>query len=313
MSRLVDRLITQVRLQSENQDVSTNVGIQDIEILQYLNDAQDRLQSVITATHPTVFVKEKEIPTISNQEIYDIPSDSYKQNAITTVEFSATGDDRDLYHLEKQSLKNRYSTVSGAPNFYIRRSGKILLQPKPQSSGKIRLSYIKRIDRLDKRRGVIAVSATSGNSITALEFDPSSSSPALDSTTLLQDNYICVVDRDGNLLMRNIPIDNIDAATGVVTISSGFTFEDGETLPVGSYAVSGRDSTTHSELPRMCERYLIAYAVWKMLKRDSSVDYAEQQQELTSMEEDIVNSFADIDDDTEYIAILNDWSIWTES
>lgn len=312
MSRIVNRLIDQVRRETENEDVSSNAGVADIEFLQYLNDAQDRLQSLITATHPTVFVKEKIIDVIQDTEIYDIPDDAYKENAVTTVEYNPSNNTEDYYHLEQSSMKNRDTAVQGFPVTYIRRSGQILLQPRPQQAGSVRINYIKRIDRLDKRRGIVSISVLNENArtITTLELDTGSSNPALDVSTLLEDNYVTICNRDGVPVMRNIPIDSIDASTGVITVSSGFVYENGESLPVGSYIVSGKDARTHSELPRMCERYLIAYASWKLLKRDSSVDFAEQQAELMQMENDIVNSFADIDDDIRFIPILNTWSEW---
>lgn len=314
MSRLVNRLIDQVRRETENEDVSSTSGIQDIEFLQYLNDAQDRLQSLITSTHPTVFVKEKIINVVQDTEIYDLPDDAYKENAVTTVEYTPSNNTEDYYHLEQSTMKKRDTAVQGFPVTYIRRSGQVLLQPRPQQAGAIRLNYIKRIDRLDKRRGIVAVSVlnTTARTITTLELDPSSSNPALDVSTLLEDNYITICDRDGKPLMRNIPIDSIDAGTGVVTVSAGFVYEEGETLPTSSYITSGKDSRTHSELPRMCERYLIAYASWKILKRDSSVDFQEAQSELLQMEGDIVNSFADIDDDVHFVPTLNHWSDWSD-
>jgi hypothetical protein len=314
MYRLVNKLIDQVRRETENEDVSSNAGIPDIEFLQYLNDAQDRLQSLITATHPTVFVKEKILDVTVDTEAYSIPDDAYKENAVTTVEYSPSNNIEDYYHLEQTTMKRRDTAVQGFPVTYIRRSGAVLLQPRPQQSGSIRLNYIKRIDRLDKRRGIVAVRVldSSARTITTLELDPASSSPALDASTIGEDNYICICDRDGVPTMRNIPIDSIDAATGVITVSAGFTYEEGEYIDVGAYVTSGKDSRTHSELPRMCERYLIAYASWKLLKRDSSVDFAEQQAELKEMETDIVNSFADIDDDIRFVPTLNHWSDWSD-
>ena len=52
------------------------------------------------------------------------------------------------------------------------------------------------------------------------------------------------------------------------------------------YLVGGKDTTTHSDLPRNCERYLIAYCAWKIFKRDSSMDSGDQQAELSAMEQD---------------------------
>lgn len=314
MARLVDRLIDQVRRQTENEDVTANTGITDAEFLQFLNDAQHRLQSVVTAVHPLVFVEEKEIDVNIDQESYSIPQDALMENKLVTVEYSPSGVLEDYYHLEPTRMKRRDTAVQGFPVTYIRRSGKILLQPRPQQGGKIRVNYVKRIWELDKRRGVVSVAVTdnSAKTITTLELDASSANPALDTSDLSEHDYICVVGKDGTMKMQNIPFDSINSATGVVTITSGFTFEEGESISAGDYIVGGKDTSTHTEFPQMCERYLIAYCAWKILKRDSSVDYQEQQAELLQMEEDITNSFADISDDIDYIPQLNHWSSWSD-
>ena len=313
-SRLVNRLIEQVRRQTENVDFSDSVGITDAEFLQFLNDAQHRLQSLITSAHPTVFINEKELDVIVDLEKYNIPSDALMQNKLVTVEYSPSGAFEDYYHLEPTRMKSRDTAVQGFPVSYIRRSGQILLQPRPQQAGLLRVNYVKRLWELDKRRGVVqtAVLNNSARTITSLQLDASSASPALDVPSISEHNHLCIVDRDGNMKMQNIPFESIDAATGVVTLSSGFTFESGESISPGYYVVGGRDASTHSELPRMCERYLIAYCAWKILKRDSSIDSSEQQGELAEIESDIVNSYSDISDDVTYVPQLNHWSDWSD-
>ena len=312
MARIVNKLISQVRRQTENEDVSSTAGITNAEFLQYLNDAQHRLQSVITATHPKVFVKEEILDVTVDQEAYAIPDDALMQNKIVTVEYSPSGNTEDYYHLEQTTMKRRDTAVQGFPVTYIRRAGQILLQPRQQQAGNLRVNYVKRIWDLDTRRGIVSTAVTSGNSITTLELDASSSNPALDSATLNDNDYICIVDKNGLMKMRNVEIDSVDAATGIVTISAGYTFDDDESIAVGDYVVAGRDASTHHEFPQMCERYLLAYAAWKIQKRDSSVDYQEQQQELEAMEDDIVNSFADVSDDIHYVPQLNHWSDWSD-
>ena len=63
-------------------------------------------------------------------------------------------------------------------------------------------------------------------------------------------------------------------------------------------------------MPDHVERYLIAYASWKILKRDSSVDYTEQESELSNMEQEIVETYADISDDIYQIPEVNDDEAW---
>jgi len=304
--RRVDKLITQIRKQTENTDFSSTTGIDNSEFIQYINDAQNRLQSLILQQHPSLFHKETIFNVAPGQEAYNIPSDAFLFNKVELVEYSTTGRSDDYYPLRLISMKNRNTNVDGHPQYYIRKSGKLLLSPLPTTSAaKIRLTYVKRIDELDLRRAVVLTSTISNNQISSLALDVSGN-PPIDSEALDGEDYICIVDRDGTLLSRNIPIDSINAS-GVVTVSSGFLLQDGETIPAGSYVVGGVDKTTHSELPRAAERYLIAYCAWKILVRDSSVDNAEQSQELVLMERDLIDSFADIEEDVQLIPILDTW------
>ena len=80
-----------------------------------------------------------------------------------------------------------------------------------------------------------------------------------------------------------------------------------------AYIIGGKDVTTHGELPRSVERYLIAYCSWKILKRDSSVDSSEAQLELAAIAQEIINSYALISDDVQFIPKLNSWDDWSLS
>ncbi len=308
MLRRVEQLITQIRLQSENQEFSDTAGISDNEIIQYLNDAQHRLQTTILKQHPNVMTKEKIISAVQGQSAYELPSDAYLSNKVVSVEFSPTGRDQDYFPLDWTVNRNRVTGIQGTPSYYIRKSGSIYLVPEPQSSiSTIRLNYVKRVDQLDKRRGTVDVAVLSGLSITSLTLDLSGN-PPVDFDSLNLQNYICIVDRNGNMKMRNIEIDSISSSTGIVSVTSGFVFESGETIPAGSYVVGGQDTTTNSEMERNCERYILAYGAWKLMKRDSSIDSTEQENELLAMETEIAGMYADVTDDIIGIPILQSWS-----
>ena len=75
--RYLQRIIDQVRRQTENEDVDDFVGIQDSEFIQFLNDAQHHIQGAIIQQHPRAFVKETLISAVSDQERYDLPSDTF--------------------------------------------------------------------------------------------------------------------------------------------------------------------------------------------------------------------------------------------
>ena len=146
----ITSLISQARIATENEDTgSSNFGIQDTEIIQYFNDAQYRLQSLIVQQHPDVFSDEVEI-TIDGSEKYDLITAApliFINNKVLNAEYSSTGNADDYYVLEETSLKNRNPNSEGHPSFYIRSSGKIIPVARP-SSGKLRVTYIKRIKEL---------------------------------------------------------------------------------------------------------------------------------------------------------------------
>lgn len=304
--RRVELLIEQSRRATESTNFSEEAGIQDAEFIQYLNDAQERIYSHILRVYPDDYLTEAELDATSGTGSYGIPVDAYLGTRLKMVEYSPNGQATQYYTLEKGVLKERFNGNTGSPSEYIRRGKQILLQPAPNTNGKIRLNYFQKLPALDKRRGAIsAVVLDSGTrTITSLTIDITSIS-ATDITDLQNLGYICAVDKDGNIKMKSIPISAIDSDTGVVTLDGAFTYESDETLAVGNYVVMGKYATTHCQLDDSCERYLIAHTDWKVLKRDSSSDSQEQNDELKDMIMEIVESYKDADEDVSFIPILD--------
>jgi hypothetical protein len=314
--RSVTRLIDQIRNQTENEDFSDFVGIKDSEFVQYLNDAQYNLQSAIVHQHPRVFIAEEILQATAGVESYALPSDCFLGNKVHNVEYSATGSEDDYYVLEQDNLKRRAKGSSGYPSRYIRMSGKIMLTPLPQSSGKIRVSYVRRLPELQIKKAEVkqiylnsvAVDQVvdSQNEFTITLDDDAFTTEIAD---LQKESHICVIDKHGDTLITNIPIVSVTSTT--ITCSA-HTLKSGQsaTIPAGA-SIVGKDATTHSELSIETERYLISYVAWKILKRDSSVDSQEAFQELSLMQQEIVKSYAVISDDIQYIPQLNSWDDWS--
>lgn len=304
-NKRIDLLLTLARKATENEDYSDDTGISNDELIQYINDAQYRLLSLITATHPTVFVKEgATIDVVASQESYALPDDALLENRVTSIEYSDTSLTRDYIKLAPMSLASREVGFEGFPSSYIRRSGNILLSPIPSSGGILRVNYQRRIAELDLRRGQVSAVTldSSTNTITSLTIDNSQGD--FDSDKITECDFISIVNVHGEQQMPKIQKDSIDSSTGVVTINSGFTYVTGESISVGDFVVCGYDASSHTELPKICERYLIAYLAWKLFKRDSSEDAYEQRNELKSMEKDIVDAFRDVADDLELIPMI---------
>jgi len=313
MSRYVSYLIDDVRNSSENTDVSDTIGIQDAEFLRFLNDAQFRIQNLITQKHPSVFLTEYTTAVVANQESYTLPNKAYMGNKVSQVEFSSdTSGTDNFYPLRPGSLFERNSGADGNPLKYIRKAGAFLIVPIPTSaSGQLRVTYTHKLPKLDLRRGSVASVTLTTSAISALALNVSTDS--VDSTELAKFTRISIVDEEGNVKMRNIKITGVDAATGVVTVDAAFAFESGETISVGDYVVAGAYSSTHVLLDEMVERYLIAYCTLKILHRDSNITDLQAQLALVrEMENDIVTAYSEISDDImeipDIISYDDDWN-----
>lgn len=304
--RRVELLIAQSRRATESENFSEDTGIPDAEFLQYLNDAQDRVYGKILSVFPSCYMDEKIVSVVYNQEAYDLPEDAFLGSRTETIEYSSTGQEADYRLLRKVRIRERYNGNAGTPDEYVRRGKQILLQPKPaDSSATLRINYYKKLPTLDKRRAQVLDVTLVDDEITVLHLDP---------TLLTQDDiddiqlysYITIVDKDGVIQMKNIPVSSVDGTTGLVTLDGAFHFEEGETIAVGNWVCVGQYSTTHSQLDDSCERYLIAHTDWKILFRDSSTDQIEENKELTQMITDIMEAYTEADEDVDGITVLDE-------
>lgn len=301
--RKLELLILASRRATENQEFTDTAGIQNEEFIQYFNDGQEEIHSKLNALFPHILMAQKVVQLVQGQEGYTIPSDVYLGTRIDMIEFSPTGLSQDYYSIKKGSLKERLNGSETNPSFYIRNGNQILLQPAPQSgSGTIRISYQKAIPRLDiKRATVETVTLGAGNTITTLILDDAL---LFDRDALLEEGYISITDKDGVVKMESIPIDDI-STTGVVTISAGFTYQPGETIAVGDTVLRGKKSTQVSQLPDVCEKYLLEYCNARILVRDSSSDSAAVGQVLIRVEGTLQTAFAEPDNDPDYVPVLD--------
>lgn len=313
MSLYLADLITEVRNHTENEDFSDTIGIKDSEFIRFINDAQFRLHSLVVQQHMNAFLAEKEIPVVNGQEEYSYPNNIYLNSRVSQIMYKHTANDEYFYPLKPSHLINRKPGHEGRPNRYIRQASTFLINPIPtgsSSGAELKISYTKAIPRMDLRRAVVGAVTLDSSTNTISSLTLNVSTETIDIDPIEKYNYFCIVDKNGNQKMINIPYDSIDTTTGLVTVSSGFNFDNGETIEIGNYLVPGKNSSTHSEFPDSVERYLIAYAGWKILKRDSSSDFAEAQQELLEMESEIVAAYADILDDIYEVPLVNDDIDW---
>lgn len=308
--RRATQLITVIRRQSENVQIDPDDGIEDEEVLQFMNDGQERLESAIIRTHEKSFAEDSFTDLQNGTEIYTLPFGTYINHNIISVEYSFTGQAQDYIPLRRGKLIERTS-FRGFPTVYIPRKREIIVNPIPDRSivNGLRITANPKHPRMDKRRGIVTSVTLVGSAVTSLVVDATSGTVPYDPSDFEEFDRISVVDIDGVQQMRNIPIDNADS-DGTLTVRSSFTFETGETIAVGDYVVLGENATTHLQMPQICEKYLIEYGTWKMYMRDSSSDSQEQGGVVSALEKDIVDAFAEISGDVDRVPVINADFIW---
>jgi len=308
MSRYIVHLIEDARDSSENDDFTSETGIQDREFIRYLNEGQQRLHNKITQQHPRVFEKDVTYTLSRAQETVTLPDDIHVKNMVTQVEYSYNGSEENYYVLNATSMRNRQSGIQGTPSHYFVRNNKVFLSPEPNdSSASLRVSYVRRVNNLGKRMAQVDAVTLLTDTISSLTVDVNS--VGVDSTSLERaDEYFTIVDSQGNIKMNDIKFDSIDTSTGVVTINSSFTFDSGETIASGDWLISNRSGSSHidTNLTDMAERYIEQFCIYKILKRDSSVDSQEAMEELGLLEVEIVDSYKEIPNDVTQIPQINE-------
>lgn len=310
MDIYVGDLISNARSDTQNaDDIPTDdeqSGIPTADFLRYANFAQDRLQGKITKKYPFAFQTYKEIDIVGGVSLYSIPDNVSLNTKVVKVEYSKTGLASDYRRLKPGNPYLQQYRDYPYPMFYTRLDGQILLEPSvaATATGKIRVWYIRTLDRMELRRGVVdAVTINGSNQITALSLSTTDD----DATELgkISTQYLCVNSVAGVVKCYNIPVNGYDSTTGNVTLVGTPELDAGETVAVGDYVTIGRYTTTHSKLANECERYLTEYVNRRVKKRDSSKDVGELDIETRDMEKDIIENYSVPDLDVKEIPIID--------
>lgn len=308
----VDFLIHEARALAEALDVPTttsDVGFSNEEILRFMNDAQDRMQTLLSNANSTSkpFTIEKIISLDADQEEveFGVGDRVAYHKEIESVEYSRTGLDTDYTHLDKVHFFNRDTSVSEWPYGYYTRFGKIYLVPQnDNANATLRVLYERQMDDLDVRRGLIStvtgLTSTGFTSITLDSTADESSTPSLSEI-----DYICICDADGEVQVYNIPVGTYTTSTNVLTPRAGFTFQTGEAIAVNDYVTFHKYTTTHSALPDECERYLLQYTWEQLAMRDSLDDLNRIREQRFAMEADIVANMRSQTGEVAYIPTLD--------
>jgi len=169
--RRLDTIINRARREAANEDYSATEGISQTQLVEYANEAQDRIQTLVSAVYAEFLKTTDEFNTVVGQEDYQIAdSRLYLNNRVSLVEFSSTGLDKDFLPMRRGEIYNRDET-QGQPSRYIRENDVIKLNPIPNSTTyKVRITFEKEADDLDIRRARIASTSGPVAEVTDLTF-----------------------------------------------------------------------------------------------------------------------------------------------
>jgi len=315
--RRTDVLIKQARLISRNVANSDGTySISDEEVLQYLNDAQDRMQNLISSRKniAKIFVTQQIISLVADQEAYSIPDRVLLNKQIENVEFSSDGTLGNYVRLEKVNFINRDTNTTTYPWGYYKQGGQIYLQPTPSTSGgTIRVTYERALDDLEIPRGLVSTIGTgTATEFATLTLDSSANTYETTDPGWSTQQYCCVVSPLGARRCYNILITSYDTGTNLLTPNpTPFTYSSQDSqIQANDVLVFNKYSTTFSQLPDDCERYLIHYAATELINIDSSNDYSKFRDKLAEMEEDILKALAAQTSEVQYIPQQNRYDYW---
>lgn len=284
----VDILLNKGREVGLAKTFSDTSGIQTAFLLEQLNQAEDNLQTSIVNELTKAFVAFKEVSCSSTAQIA-VPSDIFAQGYVHGVEYSASGSAADYQALE--ILHERDLETEGTPYYYLVLGDYIYLDRAP-TAGKVRIQYEKTLDNFDVRRAQVSGFSPGVGSPTSIIIDDGSTYMTPDdliSTGTYE--YICLNDRLGNVVMRNIPISSYDSTTRTFSVESGFVIDTGETIAIGNYVTIGHNTTTHPKGPDCFEQYYVEYLRWEVLKIRSSLDSTESNQKLKDILASIIETY----------------------
>lgn len=286
--RRVEQLINDIKFQTNEQ----SNRFSDERFIKIFNDAQDEIARIINvkSSAPNYFSKN----FITDLEVgkiqYELPSDVYAENSVNFVMKKAQSG---LYSINQyETLRQVSSKELGRSSGYFLDGNSVVLSlvPVTSTSDGLMVNYTRRLPKLSPRFGTI--SNITGQDITITGFNDIQITDFSD--------YICIVDRNGEIIDQGLEIESWDSITGVITVSGTITGL------VNQYVVIGEYSTSNSQLPIECETYLTMYCERMVHYINSSSGDLRNITVFSETERsDIVELFADNESDTKYPPIVD--------
>lgn len=282
-TRRLEEILTDARAQAYSEDYSLTEGWDDNVVARLANLGLNKLYHAITQIDNPANIEEYVTDVVSGQQAYDIPLDIFMAIRIMDVRYLWGTQNYEFVTLKQGTIQDRFDYPINIPDTYCIRDGQILLSPTPNitKTNSLIINFQKRMRSLDVRRGQLASKTDSPVTIT-ISFSTTSSKNANmrenAESTLDKIDYICLVDRDGTPIVSQIPVNNYNTTTQVITAETSYTFPTAELAALDAaiaagdaiYVVSGQYASTHSELDSQCEDFLIEFVIARLLRLQSN-------------------------------------------
>ena len=221
--RSAAQLITAIREHTDNDEFTQTAGtgaftegLSDDLFLEYLNDAQEYLQSRIIAEFAQTFIAEEEISLTADTELYTITGFPFMSNKVLNVEYSQDGNARNYRDLPKRTWEDRDTSKSNIPEFYIRGKGGILVNPIPRTTrGKIRVTYYEALPKMALRAGILDTYTEASSAISAISIDVT----GVFTDPIDAEEFLTIVTKRGVVLEAAIGYSAYNSTTGDFTLS----------------------------------------------------------------------------------------------
>lgn len=258
----VEPLIAEVRELTNNTRYDSNSGISQAVMARYLQNGQDEIVKAMVNAKTKLLQKEADpITVVAGQQVYPYPDDIFLQN-IETMQW--TQDNISFVNMEEGYTKYRFNNRNAyAFGYYTKESGFVMTPPL--TNGFIYLNYMRKLPRMAIRSGTISALTVGGGNLTALSVSTTGGT-FYNPDQIASDNFLTIVDYLGNIKLKGVGY--ISESSGVFNIVS--TAVGTANLAIGDYIVIGDYACNKSELPDICEGFLIKYAEYQVKYGDAS-------------------------------------------
>jgi hypothetical protein len=283
--RRLEFQINQVRNSTDNKDVN---GISNAEVVGYFNDAQKYITTLIFKNNPYADVFKTQVEFDANTTgIYILPSDCYSINSISMVEgrFSQTQNNNGYTRIRPIG-ESEFSYIFG----YMIRDNSVNIsgQNTVQQLQKVRITYFRQLKTLDVRQGFISVATPTQLTLTTTPTD-----------LYVMDDHLSTVDVLGDQIVAGVRFTNTSGAilTVVSPTSAG--------TAAGQWVVAGINACNKSELPDVCEPYLLDYVKQRIYTRNNYSDAEKQLYFTEQQKSEIISIFSKNKKDEDTIPITD--------